>query len=322
VNWSEVIGSDALIPLLVAAIRLAVPTMLAAVGECLCQRSGVLNLGLEGMMLTGALAAFVAHDSTGSPIAAALAGMIAGGLFAGGVALFVVRAKVDQVVTGICAVLFAQGLTGFLYLKSFEGQSTPPGIEGPPPLAIPLLEELPVLGPVLFRQTGLVYASLLLVALVAWLLFRSRFGLSVRAVGESPAAGDASGINVDRVRTLALVISGAMAGLGGAVLVEQLGFFRENVTAGRGWVAIAIVILVRWNPLGAVAGALLFGFTDALQFRIQSVAGGVGTDVPFEVFQALPYLVTLLVVVASVVLFKKRAEPGALGVPYHKEAGS
>jgi simple sugar transport system permease protein len=319
-SWTEVLGTGALVPLLVATVRLAIPTMLAAVGECFCERSGVLNLGLEGMMLTGALAAFLGSYYTGSPVVGAVSGAAAGAVLAAVFAVFVIRAKVDQVVAGISLVLFAQGLTSFVYLKLFGSALEPPSVEGAPPAALPLLSDIPVVGRVLFQQSLLVYGAVVLVAVLSWVLFRTRLGLSVRAVGESPQAGEAAGIAVDRVRWIALIVSGTMAGLGGAVLISQLNFFRENVTAGRGWVAIAIVILVRWNPIGAVAGSLLFGFTDALQFRIQATAGGVETGVPYEIFQAMPYIVTLVVVVLSRVYFKTSAEPHALGVPYEKGA--
>jgi simple sugar transport system permease protein len=316
VSWSQIFGAGAIVPLLVATVRLAVPTMLAAVGECFCERSGVLNLGLEGMMLTGALAGFLGNYYVGSTVVGALCGAGSGLVLAALFALFIIRAKVDQVVAGIALVIFAEGLTGFVYLKLFGNTTHPPSLADASSVGIPLLSGLPVVGKVLFQQIPLVYASFVLVALVSWVLFRTRFGLSVRAVGENPEAGEAAGLSVDRVRFIALLVSGAMAGLGGTVLVTNLTFFRENVTGGRGWIAIAIVILVRWNPIAAVAGALMFGFTDALQFRIQALSGGIGSTVPFEIFQAMPYIVTLVVVVISRARFRTRADPKALGVPY------
>jgi general nucleoside transport system permease protein len=168
-----------------------------------------------------------------------------------------------------------------------------------------------------------VYASLLLVVMIWAALFYSRLGLAVRAVGETPAAADAAAIHVDRIRWLAVLTAGGMAGLGGAVLiVTQLRLFANNITAGRGWVAIAIVIFGRWHPIWVLVGAFLFGFTDALQLRVQAAGGGINAVVPYEFFQALPYLVTVVVMVLSSITGRRDAQPAALGVPYRKEAMS
>lgn len=321
-DWGAVFGAAAIIPLLNASIRLAIPTGLAAVGESLCQRAGVLNLSLEGMMLSGAYASFLAVHYSGQQWVGVLAG-IGGGVLVGVLmALFSVTLKTEQVINGIVLVLLAQGLTGFIHVELF-GVTSPTRFDRISDLDIPLLGEIPGVGSVVFDQSPLVFISLALIVGVSWVLHRTRFGLAVRAAGDRPSAADAAGINVDQVRWIAILVSGAMAGLGGAVLVVgQLGLFVQNVTAGRGWVAIALVIFGRWSPFRVAAGAFLFGFTDALQLRIQAAGGGIESDVPFEFFQALPYLVTVIVVVVATARAKDDAQPESLGVPYVKGARS
>ena len=312
-DWGAVIGAGAIIPLLNAGIRLAVPTGLAAVGETLCQRAGVLNLSLEGMMLTGALGAFLGAHYSGNLWVGVIVGVLSGMSIGVLMAFLSVTLKTEQVINGIVLVLLAQGATGFIFEELF-GVTTPVRFDPMTTAKIPLLGEIPGVGTVLFNQTPLVYLSVALVATIWWILYRTRFGLAVRAAGDRPAATDAAGIKVDHVRWIALLVSGAMAGLGGAVLVVgQLGLFVQNVSAGRGWVAIALVIFGRWNPLRVMGGALLFGITDALQLRIQAAGGGIESDVPFELFQALPYLVTIIVVVVATALSKDDGPRSVLG---------
>lgn len=302
-----------------SGVQLAMPTALAAVGEAFSERAGVLNLGLEGMLLSGALAAFVGEYFTGSPAVGVLAGVAAGVLLAALKAFLSVYLKTEQVINGIAIVIFAQGITAFTYERLFRGLATSPQLPPLHTLAIPGLASIPGVGTVLFDQNVLFYISLVVVVGVWLLLFRTKFGLTVRAVGESPIAADSVGIRVDRVRWLALLVCGAMAGLGGGVLiVGDINLFGLNVTAGRGWVAIALVIFGRWNPFVVFGGALLFGLTDALQLRIQAVSGGTHAVVPYEFFQALPYLLALTVMVAATVASKRSAQPSALGIPFRK----
>ncbi len=318
-NWGAVFGAAAIIPLLNASIRLAMPTALAAVGESLCQRAGVLNLSLEGMMLSGAFCSFLGVYYSGEQWIGVAAG-VGGGLTVGVLmALFSVTLKTEQVINGIALVLLVQGLTGFLHIR-LDISSTE-RFDPISSLEIPVLGAIPGVGSVVFDQSPLVYIAVLLVVGAWWGLHRTPFGLAVRAVGDRPSAADASGIRVDHVRWMAILVSGALAGLGGTVLVVgQLGLFVQNVTAGRGWVAIALVIFGRWSPLRVAAGALLFGFTDALQLRIQAASGGVESNVPFEFFQALPYLVTIAVVIVATARARDDAQPEALGVPFIKGA--
>jgi len=316
VNWSGIIG----IGLFASGLQLAMPTALAAVGEAFSERSGVLNLGLEGMMLGGALAAFSADYYTGSATVGVFAGVGIGVLLGALKALLSVTLKTEQVINGIVLVIFVQGVTAFAYERLFASGATQPEIPALHTLRIPGLASIPWVGPVLFEQNALFYISLALVPAVWLLLQRTKFGLAVRAVGESPAAADSVAVSVDLIRWLALFVCGAMAGFAGAVLViGDVSLFGTNVTAGRGWVAIALVIFGRWNPLIVFGGALLFGMTDALQLRIQAASGGSNSGVPYEVFQALPYVLTLAVMVIATVAAKRNAQPAALGIPFRKE---
>ncbi len=321
-DWGAVLGWSALIPLLNAGIRLALPTGLAAVGETICQRAGVLNLSLEGMMLTGALGAFLGTHYSGSHWLGVLAGIAGGLVVALLMGLLAVTFKTDQVITGIVLVILATGGTSLVYQELF-GVTTPERFDPMRQWRVPVLGEIPGVGTLLFQQSPFFYLAIVLVVGSWWLLHRTKFGLAARAVGDRPAAGDAAGLSVDRIRWTAILISGGFAGLGGAVLVVgQLGFFTENVSAGRGWVAIALVIFGRWSPLRVTLGALLFGLTDALQLRIQSAGGGIQSAVPYELFQAMPYLVTLVVVVVATARSHDDAAPEALGVPYVKGTAS
>ncbi|WP_315923286.1 ABC transporter permease [Mesorhizobium sp. SP-1A] len=310
---------DFLIPLLSTAFVLSIPVALAAVGECICQRTGVLNLGVEGMMLMGALTAFLGafySDNSWIGVLAGIAGGVSFGILMG---ILCISIKGEQVVSGIVVVLLSLGFTSYLYGSLFHVGSTPPRIDGLPPIHIPLLSDIPFVGPILFRQTLLVYLSLGLIVLLSWMLERTSLGLALQAIGEKPEAGDAAGLNVDMLRWLGIVTSSAMAGLGGAVLIiAQLHLFADNITAGRGWIAIALVIFGRWKPLWVFAGALLFGIVDAIQLKIQVMAGGIDSIVPFEMFQALPYVVTLGVLVLSAIRARRNAQPSALGVPFIK----
>jgi simple sugar transport system permease protein len=318
VDWGEIFGPGALVVLLSTSVAFAMPTALAAVGETVAERAGVLNLGLEGMMLSGALAAFLAAYYLDSVVLGVLAG-VAMGIGLGALMAFLsVMLRTEQIINGIAIVLLAQGLTAFTFEKLFAGEEQP-AVPGIPDLDVPLLHSIPGVGEVLFEQNALFYISAVLVVGVWLLLTRTRFGLSMRAVGENPDAADAAAVPVARTRWLALLICGGMAGMGGAVLVlGLLNIFDTNVTAGRGWIAIALVIFGRWNPPLVLGGAFLFGFTDALQIRVQAVSGGITSTVPTEIFAALPYVVTLVVMVAATAWAGRDAQPSALGIPFRK----
>lgn len=298
------------VTLLTAAIPIAMPVLYAALGEAVAESAGVLNIGIEGMMLIGSWAAVMGAVSTGSLPAGAIIGMLAGGAFGILLAFFYVTRGTDQIVTGILANILALGLTSFIYYRLFsQSQPTLPPL---PIVRIPLLAAIPGLGPILFQHNLLVYAGFLLVPLVHLLLNRTWFGLNVRAAGEHPRAADTAGINVYAVRYAATIFAGVMAALGGATLaLADLNGFSENATAGRGFIALAVVALGKWNAFGVLIGAFVFGIADALQLRLQAM----GLGVPHEFLLMLPYILTILVLVGFV---GGARYPQATGVPYRK----
>lgn len=291
---------------LAGSIRLAIPLVLAALGETLVERSGILNLGIEGMMIMGALTGVWAAAEAGS-WAGVAAGCAVGALLGALMALMVVRGGANQIVIGVTLALLGTGLASFLFqvwIPSGRQTVTVPPL---PTVRVPGLADLPLIGPALFAQNLLTYGALALVPVLAWTLRRSRFGLAVRATGDDPAASALRGVVTGRVRALSLVAGGALAGVAGAALtVGYLGSFSDGVTAGRGFVAVAIVIIGNWTPLGALAGSLLFAFCDSLALQAQS--GGV--VLPVEAWSALPYMVTLMVLVIT---SRRRRAPRALG---------
>ncbi len=289
-----------------ATVRVATPLALAALGETVSERGGVLNLGIEGAMLAGALGAAVGAVSFGAAGGVA-AGVLAGVATSAIVAAVAIGARADQIITGTAVTLGMTGLTGLIARIAFGNAGA--GLTVPTMAAVPIpgLSAIPLIGPAFFSQSLLSYAVYLLVPAVAWLLFRTRFGLELRAAGESPSAACAMGVRVSRVCTIGTLIGGAFAGLAGASLVlAQVGTFAEKMTAGRGFIAIAIVVLGRWHPLGAAMAALLFGAATALQFTFQAS----GSAVPYQLFLALPYLLALAVLAVAV---GRKKGPAGLG---------
>lgn len=302
------------IGLLAAAVRLATPILLAALGELFAERAGVLNIGLEGMMLCGALGGFLGSQATGNPWIGVLTGVFAGCLLALLFAYLTITLSADQVICGIMVNLLALGATGFLH-RSIYGITTI--IPSATPLKdwhIPYLSEIPFLGPILFQQNPMVYISIALVFVCWFILARTTWGLKIRAVGEYPQSADSVGVSVAKVRYAAVLGCGALAGMGGAFLsLGQLNMFVEHMTAGRGFIALAVVIFGRWHPLGALGASLLFGAAEALQIRIQAL----GIDIPFQFLAILPYALT---VVALVSIAGRSVQPAALGLPYRRGA--
>jgi general nucleoside transport system permease protein len=291
---------------LAAAVRVATPLLFAATGETITERSGVINLGIEGIMLAGALAAAIGATiwgPWGGLGMAALAGMLAAAVFA----LLAIGARADQVITGTAVTLAMVGLTGTIYRQAYGTQGVGLSIPTFSELPIPGLSRIPVLGPGFFQQpipTYLVFAAL---PLVWWVLFRTRMGLALRATGEAAAMARATGVRTTLIRSVATVIGGAFVGLGGATLVlAQVGTFAERMTAGRGFLAIAIVVLGRWHPGGIAVAALLFGLATALQFLFQAL----GVQAPYQLFLMLPYLLTLLALAGAVGRVRAPADLG------------
>ncbi|MEM9223833.1 MAG: ABC transporter permease [Pseudomonadota bacterium] len=296
--------------LLLSVITAATPLLLAAMGELVAERSGVLNLGVEGMMVVGAVAAFATAQSTGSAYVGVVVAAAAGTAMASLFALLAVWFATNQVATGLALTLFGIGVAG-LVGEGFVGF---PGVSLPP-LPIPFLSEIPGAGSVLFSQDILFYASLLVTVSVILFLFRSRAGLRLRAVGDAPAAAHALGVYVLMTRTVAVMFGGLCAGLAGAQLtLVYTPQWIENITAGRGWIALALVVFASWRPLRVVAGAYLFGAVTIGQFHAQALE----VALPTQFLSALPYLATIvvLVLIASNKRFTMVNTPAALGRPF------
>jgi simple sugar transport system permease protein len=294
---------------LAAAVGIATPLALAATGETLAERSGVVNLGIEGAMLFGALGGAIGATVAG-PAAGLGFGVLAGVLVAVLFAAVAIGAGADQIISGTAVTLASVGLTGTIYRQFYGPAGVGLSIPTLAPLPIPALSQLPLVGEALFAQPVTTYLTFLLIPLTWWFLFRTRPGLALRAAGEDPVAARAAGVPVRVTRVAAVLAGGAFAGLAGAALVlAQVGTFTERMTAGRGFVAIAIVVLGRWNPVGAGLAALLFGLATAAQFAFQAA----GLDVPYQLFLMLPYLLTLLALAGVVGRVKAPASLGRNG---------
>lgn len=307
--------------LLSITVRAGTSLLYATVGEIYAERSGILNLGVEGMMMVGAVSAFAVAYHTGSLLLAVVTALLAGTVMAAIHAFLSVSLRANQVVSGLTLTLFGTGLASFLGQRLGPGGTRLVGLVGPTldRQPIPLLSDLPVVGVSLFNQDLLTYGVFVCVPLASWYLYKTRPGLYVRAVGENPETADAMGIRVGVNRYVYTMLGGALAGLGGAHL--SLAYTRgwtENITGGRGWIAVALVIFAMWDPLRAVIGAALFGGINAIQFRMQAA----GTTVPAALLNMFPYIATILVLVAITwweTLRKRVGPPAALGVPYARE---
>jgi general nucleoside transport system permease protein len=291
---------------LAAAVRVATPLLFAATGETITERSGVINLGIEGIMLAGALASAMGAAVWGPWVGfgcAALAGMLLAGVFA----VLAVGVRSDQILTGTAITLAGVGLTGTIARQAFGAEGIGLTIPTFSAVRIPGLAAIPVLGPALFQQPISTYIAVAALPIVWWLLFRTRLGLMLRATGEAASVARAAGVRTDLIRGAATIVGGGFAGLGGASLVlAQVGTFAERMTAGRGFLAIAIVVLGRWHPGGVALAALLFGAATATQFLFQAL----GVRAPYQLFLMLPYVLTLLALAGAV--GRVRA-PGDLG---------
>ena len=296
-----------------AAIRIASPLIFATLGELICERAGVLNLGIEGIMTVGAftgwLTVYLGGDLWFGVFAAAIAGAAFGLLHA----FLVVPLGLSQHVTGIGITLLATSLSYYTYRLVLPEVTSPPKIDPFQPWSVPVFSKIPVIGEALFRQTPLTYLAFIAVAIVAWFLYRTPAGLALRTVGENPAAVEAQGIDVIAVRMAAVVCGSALMGIGGSFLTLSAfnSFFFEMIN-GRGWICIALVVFGSWRPGKALLGALLFGAFDAYQLRLQQLAGAY---VPYQVFLMLPFILSII---ALIVMSRRTAYPRALMIPYRK----
>ena len=297
--------------LVAAMLRFATPLIFGALGGIVSERSGVINIGLEGMMLMGAFFGIFGADLTGSWLLGALVGMAAGGALALVHAVFSISFRADQVVSGFALNLLALGITGYVYIAHYGDQGTPDGIPRAPEITLPLVESIPFVGDAIGKANILTWLALLLVPALALFLFRTPRGLRLRSVGEKPRAAESVGVGVIRTRYVAVVASGILAAIGGVYLsIAFLGSFSENLTAGRGYIALAAVIFGNWRPGGALAAALLFGFSSAVAQRLPAFSESTAV-----LFQALPYVLTLIVVAGVI---GRTRPPAAIGVPYVK----
>ncbi len=303
-------AASTLASFLESAVRTATPLAYAALGEVIVERAGVINLGLEGVIAAGAFGALVgaglAPGAAGTTLGfavGALAGLLTAGLFA----VFAVGLRTDQIITGTAVTLAALGVTGTLYRALYAGAGAALTIPTSGPLPIPGLASVPLVGRALFAQPPVTYGLYLLVPALAWAMRRTHAGLAVRAVGERPEAAAAAGVRVRRVQALAVLAGGLLGGIAGATLVvAQAGTFAEDASAGRGFIAIAVVVLGRWQPAGVAAAALLFGASYALQYLFQSM----GWALPYQLFLAVPYLLTLAILAG---VAGRTSAPAALG---------
>ncbi len=312
---AEVIQVSLIVSIIATAVRMGTIVLLGALGELVAERAGVLNLSVEGMMLTGAFFGFLGAFYTDSlwfgVLTAALSGILISAIFG----ILAVIFHVDQTVSGLSVNIFAGGLTFYLYRTIFPnvGGENIPALTPFTTVNIPFLSDIPIIGKIFFQQYALSYIAFFMVFVIAFYLYRTKSGLILRTMGENPRAVDMKGINVTIYRFLAVLFGGLMAGLAGAfITLASVGIFVADITAGRGWLAIAIVIFGDWKPTKILWASLFFGFIDALQMQLQAV----GVNLPFQLFLAMPYIFTTV----AVFLGRKRSgAPQALGLHYVRE---
>jgi general nucleoside transport system permease protein len=303
VTWSALIA---------AMLRFATPLIFGALGGIVSERSGVVNIGIEGMMLMGCYFGIVGADVGGSWVVGLLVAMVAGGVLALVHAVFSVTLRADQIVGGVAINLLALGITGYLFVDRYGDQGTPDDISRVPDISIPGIKNIAFVGDAVGRANLLTWLAILLVVALAVYLFRTPGGLRLRSIGEHPRAAETVGLSVIRTRYLAVIASGVLSALGGAYLsIGFLGSFNQNLTAGRGYIALAVVICGRWRPGGALAFACLFGFSSALAQRLPTFSESGAT-----LFQALPYVLTIIAVAGVI---GRSRPPAAVGQPYTRE---
>lgn len=299
-----------LVGVLASGIRLATPYLFAALGETFGQRSGVLNLGVEGQMLLGAFAAFYITYRTGNLGLGILAALIVGAIMGLAMAFVTVNLQAEQGISGIGFYLFGLGMSDLLFQKLLGTVET---VSGFPSLHIPLLADIPILGPIFFQQNLLVYVAYLFVPISWFILNKTTLGLKIRAVGENPQAADSLGVNVASIRYFTIILGGTLSGLAGASLsVGLLNVFQQNMTSGQGFIAVALVYFGGWRPVGVLGGALLFSMVNALQLWVQIK----NIPIPSDFAVMMPYVLTILALVVAV---KRERSPRALAKPFERE---
>jgi simple sugar transport system permease protein len=295
---------------LAATMRMMVPILVTALGETISERSGIMNLGIEGIMILGAFAGFYSAFTSGSLLLGFLMGGLAGLLLGVMMGVASVRFQANQIVAGVGIWIFCQGLSSFLNRSLFGVVDTRPSLTTLQPITFPYLAEIPIIGEVLFNQDLFVYLVLLSVPLLEFVFRRTSWGISIDTVGEHPRAGDAAGLKVGLIRYLCVSLGGFLAGLGGAYLTLGLyGLYTNDLSIGLGWMAIAVVVFGKWRPWGIVGGAAIFGAAKALQFRLQAM----NFPLPYQFLLMMPFVVTLLFVIFFV---RGESGPSALTKPY------
>jgi ABC-type uncharacterized transport system permease subunit len=303
VTWSALIA---------AMLRFATPLLWGALGGLVSERSGVVNIGIEGMMLMGAYFGIFGADVGGSWVAGLIVAMAAGGVLALVHAVFSITLRADQIVGGVAINLLALGVTGYLFVDRYGDQGTPDNVSRVPDVALPVVKDIGFVGDAIGKTNLMTWLALIMVLALTVFLFRTPRGLRLRAIGEHPRAAETVGLSVIRTRYLAVIASGVLAALGGAYLsIGFLGSFNQNLTAGRGYIALAVVICGRWRPAGALAFALLFGFSSAIAQRLPTFSESGAT-----LFQALPYVMTIIAVAGVI---GRSRPPAAVGQPYTRE---
>jgi len=306
---TDLFTMNVVVGILASGFRLATPYLYATIGEAFGQRSGVLNLGLDGQMLLGAFAAFYVAFNTGNLWLGLLAALIVGAVMGLAMAFVSVTLQAEQGISGIGFYLFGLGMSDLLFQQTLGSVET---VKGFPPINIPFLSEIPVLGRVLFSHNMMVYMAYLLVPVAWFVLNKTTFGLKVRAVGENPGAADSLGVSVAKVRYITVTIGGALSGIAGASLsIALLNVFQQNLTSGLGFIAVALVYFGGWRPVGVLAGSLLFSMVNALQLWVQVL----GIDIPSEYAVMMPYVLTILVLVLA---GQRVRPPAALSKPFER----
>lgn len=300
------------ITFLAASIRMAIPLALAGLGESISEKSGLLNIGVEAIMLCGAFFSFITVFMTGSFLLGILGGMLGGVSMSMIHALLSIRYKANQTIVGLALNFLALGLTSFLFLMSFGQTTTLPSTAVMKDLPIPLLSSIPLAGDILFTQNLFVYITIACMLGAHIVFYKTDYGVALHAVGEHPIAADTAGLPVHGIRYIAALFNGMLGGLGGAYLtIVKLGFFQENLTAGKGYIALVAVILGKRRPFGVLGAALIIGGAEALQIRLQTA----GTGIPSQLFAMFPYLMTILALLLTI---GSSGDPAALGVPYDR----
>lgn len=311
-DWGPILTVTFLTQLIASSIRLATPLVLAAIGEIFAERSGVLNLGVEGFMLFSGFVGFSVAFQTKDPWSGVIAGMVTGSLMGLLFAFMTITLQSNQVVTGLSMMILSTGAAIYFHRLIFEITLAIPRIESISVFAIPLLSEIPFIGPILFKQSPFTYLMVVLVFISLVVLNRTPLGLRINAVGESPQTADTLGVNVSFIRYICIVIGGALAGLAGAFYpLAELGSYADSMIGGRGFIALALVVFGRWDPAWALAGGLLFGGVDAFQNRLQSL----GSPIPSNFLLMTPYVLTIIVLLMGY----RRKPPTALCIPYARE---